>query len=1846
MANIILNTESLTLGPQSSYDFNKFVIYRGGQYTSTFRYHNPFTNETKNLGVNDVVIIFGNYGAGDLDFFQKVRAGKAIEIPKDWIINKPIIYTSKGVGYTSSAFGLIEKIHGMDEREYESIIRKYKINPQKYNFILAVDGQGKAIIKEKNENSPSKFWEKLYTEEVNYENFWLTKFHKNLSYVIDGAPSIDISEYNLADGFFFGDAYYRYGKRAEKNYFAYDKNLLTTLMYPTSVDKVLNTYNSLQNKDRAILCECTENEQTVGPAKGCKYSYKMISAIATAMGISDAAALQTQFSATAFADWFTAGIESALPDIGYVAPNGTTNAPQNYITNLNSYKIKFVAGKDNRQNKAEFIDDSNTTYKIQTLADRNTLYLGVDKSSYNIDKNTKEPLSLLPTIDTIQDLGTFGEIIDNLQATSVWDNSKSDEWNEDRMQKLKLIVKNKKDDTEISLREYFSKMKEYYDGNEKKSVDINQSDYEFIYYNLNDNTHKYDVLSDINSFEDFLEQNRAYWERQGYKAPYAELTVGESLRNKLILESFELVEAYTRGRDFLQESYTEVRPVEKDSTGNRLINFEDNYFLYKYSGREFPSPDAAAQGMALIHAKDLLLETDITLGEIYGRQTYFIEAIKYLKSGVYKYKDTFLVKNFLDYIGNTEYTEDDYEIIDGKIDLNNCQYYKPMEATYENNWCDCCFGDESKSTKECYYQKNGVCPYRFTSEKHPRRIKTLEQSKSNRFNLIQEASKVFEVYPQFLIEFEENGKVKLDDQGRMKKHIAYMTEKGSVNYAGFRYEKNLTGIDRNIDSQSITTKLYVEPIDSNLAKNGICTIQTAPDNIGKNSYILDLTYYTKKGLLNAEQTQRDIWGIDKDDLAFLPTIGKYNEEFDQLTDLITLNTKQLTELEAKVFTAVTGVTTALEERKKNSQKLYQFKVAVNKKDSTYEYKISDTYVSYLEKYQEQATILFGLIEDLFFSENRFVYTDGYNNILIDLDNCSGSVFPYDFIINNKDKYCKGELWWKLEFENDQAPFRNWPEFKEKIIDKNLYSSTGILGQYIGFVNQIKEYKKQQQRALNRINELADKFYKIYEPYIKEGTWTDSNYLIDNEYYWAACAVLHDSSKPQVSYDINVIDISPIEEFEEDYTIDIADTTYVEDIDFFGINPRTGLPNREKVIVSEITDVLDMPQQNNIKTQNYTSKFDDLFESITATVQSLTYNENTYKRASNFTAQQYIQTDSLQGTLDEGNLTLLNANDKNIVIDDSGTEGSGIDNKASKYRLTGEGLYFSTDGGQTWDIGVGPQGWNLDYAKFGQLDVSKVQIIDGKYLYFLWDKSGINAYRNPALSDNGLVDFARFNKYGLSLIEKGHVRLRAGYEFKNNAFGENLTGDYQAELPLTDQNVGFYLYNDKGQAIFKTETASEYNDNTTDYSARLSLKGEMFITNTNLSDDKIATGQTIASGKTLKLSQGYTFDTINAYELTDSVLLTNLNYYTVVIRETGDDGSIEEAVNSIIIRAGKTFSGVIYKKNSDTARTGTNIYYIGADALEELEHYQDREVDSWSGTIKNNSASDITLNINSELYNKLINGESITDLIINGTHVTPFTVKLTYLKNKLLKMTSVLKLVSINEEANYTFDKANVSVPQERVIYFDLDNQKHEDNLISYKQYYDEVLYYYWGKKEEVEIKTDTSKIATKDVGIFINNKLAASQGTEIIEEDEGGTRTAQIATSGNERVFMIGLRGKENDKTVFRNVISALKNGVLYIGGEIQSELGTSLGDMSFNTLPDKVRITNASMIVANNGYIWADWSKFFNIKNGQLMTEEGSLQDYFGAISNAFGHIGSTGKSTNNIDIEGYYLIDPLEEM
>lgn len=886
------------------------------------------------------------------------------------------------------------------------------------------------------------------------------------------------------------------------------------------------------------------------------------------------------------------------------------------------------------------------------------------------------------------------------------------------------------------------------------------------------------------------------------KNPYLAITTEKTIR----ISRIDFFEAFTKGKD----------------------QFDDA--KYRYSGRNLfdtvfineTQISNAKIGEILTYEQmqeQVLFEEDIMPGDTYEYKKYFFQqAIAYpsnYQTGVRQTEnrviaDTFMAKQLLSEeaeiisyqdteeekhlpFSSAQFTDDDIEIATKYIDLNKCPFY------CQDCDCDCSYTNDKQIAGEpnkiCLYQKYGYCPYLFQSEKHCRKIRTLTGEKSNRFNLTQELSKVFKVYPIYWIEHDEQGKVikEIDENGteRMKKKIFYITEKGIENQLGFRYEKNLSNISRTLKSDQIVTKLYVQDVDSELSKTGLCSIKTAEDNPSKDSFIIDFSYYTTKGILDKDLVNADLYGINENDYGYLKQLGHFNSEYDKLSDLIiNLSNESYTELQGNVDVNFEGILTAQKQLIKYKTQMDKYK---NQTTTSTTQEPSKTYLNYQNKYKEQFVILNNLIYETFFDADTGQYQDLKSGAVMQGDKTKAAQFFDDMSLE---------------------------ELKDSPYVKQHTYQCGMLGQFNKEYLQLTTWKKMQSNYLKLINKLSLKFFRKYEPYLKEGTWTDSNYLTDNAYYFGAKEVAAEGAIPKVSYNISVVDLYALPEY-EDYKFDVADTTYVEDIDMFGINPITGFPNRLKVIISEKTNDLDEPKNNSISIQNFTTQFDDLFQQVTASVQSLTFNENIYKRSSNFTSTQNVEQDSLQGTLDTNELTLLKTQENNISLDKEGQAGSDINNHSNKYKLNGQGLFFSNNGGQTWNVGVGPSGINADYIKVGTLDAGKVRIVDNDYLYFMWDKDGIVALRDPTKinsqdqSNYSANDFAVFNRYGLSLVEEGQIRLRAGYNFTGGS------GKYNTEDNL-GKNLGFYLYDKSGNVIFSTSSE----DNT---SARLGLTGEILAT---------------------------------------------------------------------------------------------------------------------------------------------------------------------------------------------------------------------------------------------------------------------------------------------------------------------------------------------------------------------------------------------------------------------------------
>lgn len=1227
------------------------------------------------------------------------------------------------------------------------------------------------------------------------------------------------------------------------------------------------------------------------------------------------------------------------------------------------------------------------------------------------------------------------------------------------------------------------------------------------------------------------------------KKPYIaiELEKGQTLK----LTEAWFFEAYTKGQDFFNNGYfrysgRNIGLIDFIIDGEKIEWARPHNSLNSKNNFQYLSDNKN------ILSNCVLFETDIMEGDTYAYQRYFIQQLQFdivndKNEEEKKYLDTFCSKEYLSDNGTINnlplpsysYTEDDYKVVTNYIDMEKCPCYCGSVAKTE---IDCKHRDNL--TGVCMYQKYGYCPYLFKTQKHCRKIRTLNGEKSNRFNLTQELSKVFEVYPVYYTSHEENGRIKKrlitdgeKEYQQMDKIVFFMTEKGMENKLGFRYEKNLANIGRTFDSKEIVTKLYVEDVDSKLSKTGLCSIKTAEDNPSKDNYIIDFHYYNMKGLLDEKESNGDLYGIDNEDMGYLKTLGYYNIEYDKLSNkIINLQDESYTELTANIEVNLTGIETAMQELNKNRAKMEKYYDATKEEEDKEQ---SQTYENYKTTVLEQQSILIGLIKDTFFS---------------DINNELRCMLPEYQDDNGEQKITFIDTIVKPLNYFDKVTLSQLKDYIYKYHPSEL-GTYGMIGQYITEYNQIQLWKKERAKYLKRINELSLKFYRKYEPFLKEGTWSDSNYLSDNSYYFGAKEVAKQGAIPKVTYNISVVDLSTLD---EDYTFNLADTTYIEDIETFGINAKTGLPNRLKVIISAITYDLDIPTQNSITIQNYTTQFEDLFQQISSSVQSLSFNENIYKRSSNFTSTQNIATNSLQGTLDENNLTLLNTEENNIELDNTGQSGSDINNHNNKYKLNGEGLFFSNDGGEHWNTGVGPSGINADYIKTGTLDAGRIRIVDNNYLYFLWDKSGITAYREPysTIVENkekvvvNFDDFARFNKYGLSLIEDGKIRLRAGYDYYssvNNHEGKIIDEDKQIK---DDREVGFFLYNSIGEKIFSTSSAISNIDDSAAETAKISLRGEIYVTDVALSGGSIET--------TYNYKEQYLFNKTSAinYEL---VSYNDLPMENNIIQIDDLNNRYIYFINFILNNPERRDEeiGFVQSYNAENNQVFSNVFYIKLNNIEEL------------GLIDGIIDGDYYKN---KIYQNIATLEEQTQTD-KEDGIDPQIIEYTYYTlqdNTLYKETNSQDIYVLSTINNDIIWNTNVNINQIMLPYYDLKQNPSQQQTVS--------LYWknlgYEGYKEQTQ-QTHINETVKGQTALLINNQMGWDNNN-----NEEKIKDQRILCSCR----------KNDDSNIIQNLITIKKNGCFYIGGTLTEINNNCQGQLS--NLSPEVNIADAILEIDENGKI------------------------------------------------------------
>ena len=648
------------------------------------------------------------------------------------------------------------------------------------------------------------------------------------------------------------------------------------------------------------------------------------------------------------------------------------------------------------------------------------------------------------------------------------------------------------------------------------------------------------------------------------------------------------------------------------------------------------------------------------------------------------------------------------------------RYYDPSEAEQLRKE-----GTDSNTVKDSVkYIKSGTFEPVYWNEQS----RSIEVKESNYFDGIQSICETFECWARLRILHNEDGSVKLDENGNVDKTVIFKEYVGKDNYLGFDYQVNLNSIERVDDSTEIVTKMIVGDTSNENVDGGVVSIAAAPDNRMGSNVIYNFDYFIRQGLLNREEVYRDLYDNSND--QYIGYISKYD---------IFNHTGTTFNVEENGEVVLESGQTATSLRKK----LDELAVEVSKAESN-----SDFYSNLVTAEESELTEV---------SDSILAYKNeqGANDARV------------QEIINNgftdqekKNATVEG-------FITDYNYLKRW-------IPIHSTKSTIYLEQYKSLQAEQAKVQKELDYIINEKKKIDKRFYKKYYPYILEGTWNSDKFTDDNLYYQEALKVAVTSSQPQVTYTFNVIDVAPINGY-EDYVFNPGDKTFVTDAEYFGYLDDGVTPYREEVVISEAEYHLDQPQSNAITVQNYKTQFENLFSRIAATVQNVEYHSGSYLKAAGVVNPDgSISSDALQKTLFNKNGVNLPAGSNHINMTEEQIEL--IDpNDSSRRVLLGNGqirLSNSLDvyGNPVYSAAISPDGINGRRITMGRINTEYLTIGNDNTPSFSWDSYGLNAYKHGS-SGIDLSTFVRLDQYGLYGISGGSADYRPSSiaQVENDAF---------------------------------------------------------------------------------------------------------------------------------------------------------------------------------------------------------------------------------------------------------------------------------------------------------------------------------------------------------------------------------------------------------------------------------------------------------------------------------------------
>lgn len=340
-------------------------------------------------------------------------------------------------------------------------------------------------------------------------------------------------------------------------------------------------------------------------------------------------------------------------------------------------------------------------------------------------------------------------------------------------------------------------------------------------------------------------------------------------------------------------------------------------------------------------------------------------------------------------------------------------------------------------------------------------------------------------------------------------------------------------------------------------------------------------------------------------------------------------------------------------------------------------------------------------------------------------------------------------------------------------DKHTKDYNRLVVSYDKLVAKKESLLRQIEETTTNKKETNKQFYKKYSRFIQEGTWQSEEYIDDEKYYLDAQKTLYNSCWPQVTYNINVANLENHPDYEY-YKFDLGDTTYIQDPEFFGYLSDGATPYRKEIAISEKNEFIDCPWKDTVSVQTFKNQFQDLFKSLTASVQALQYSEGAYQKA----AELAVSDDKdrfkfLEGAMNSAQMAIENAGDQTVTWDNRGITITDAVNKAKQLRLVSGAMMFRTldeNGEEAWKTGITPEGVSADLITAGRIDSGTIQIMNKNDTSFRWDSKGITAY---------------------DVDTDGNYTKNKGVRFNSNGL-LGFNGVDSSSAPIDEKNASFYL----------------------------------------------------------------------------------------------------------------------------------------------------------------------------------------------------------------------------------------------------------------------------------------------------------------------------------------------------------------------------------------------------------------------------------------------------------------------